>query len=392
MREKRYFIYVIMAVLLAIGLGFLVLFSIVHQQKSNEIKLSEIVSQGEGTNSEFNVELITGQSWIQPDGSVGAQYNGILYNNTKMDSTDWKLEIKVPVGSYIDSSWNGNYSLENNCITITAVDYNTDIPKNSSKSFGFIMYTPSKFSADNITIYAHKIYEYKNYPLFWILCIALTIVVICVITYSIFEFRIKKFRTKQKNDRKIILQSFKTFANIIDAKDPYTKGHSTRVAKYAREIASRMGMSAEELDRIYYIALLHDIGKIGITDDVLNKPGALTEEERKIIEMHTTIGGDILKDFSTIPGIGDGVMYHHEQYAGGGYPLGLKGNKIPLFARIICIADSYDAMSSDRCYRSKLEEDTILVELEQFSGKQFDPDIVKYMTEMIHDGFVKSVE
>jgi len=392
MREKRYFIYVILAILLAIGLGFLILGSVVKQQKNDEIRLVEVVSGDDGKDNEFYVKLNPAKSWTETDGSIGAQYDGVFYNNTKIDITDWKIEIQVPEGSHIDSSWNGVYSIKDNWITVKAVDYDVNVLKNNSITFGFIMYTPSDFNANNITIYAHKIYKLQHYPLFWVLLILLVVVIMIIIVYSAFELRVRKFKTKQRQDKRIIIQSFKTFANIIDAKDPYTKGHSNRVANYTKEIARRMGIVDDELDSIYYIALLHDIGKIGISDDLLNKPGKLTQPERKIIEMHTTIGGEILKDFSTIPGIGDGAMYHHEQYAGGGYPLGLKGEKIPLLARIICIADAYDAMSSDRCYRPKLEEDKILSELVIFTGRQFDPDIVKYMIAMISDGFVTAIK
>jgi len=391
MREKRYFIYVIMAILLAIGLGFLILGSVVKQQKNNEIKIAEVVAGEDGKDNEFYVQIKPGKSWTDTDGNIGAQYDGVLYNNTGVDITDWKIEIQVPEKSYIDSSWNGVYSLKDNLITIEAVDYDVNVLKNNSITFGFVMYTPSDFYAKNITIYAHKIYRIEHYPFFWVLTFMLVVVGIFIIVYSAFELRVRKFKAKQWQDKRIIIQSLKTFANIIDAKDPYTKGHSNRVANYAKEIARRMGIADNKLDNIYYIALLHDIGKIGVSDDLLNKPGTLTLQERKIIEMHTTIGGEILKDFSTIPGIADGAMYHHEQYAGGGYPLGLKGETIPLVARIICIADAYDAMSSDRCYRPKLKDDKILAELEMFTGRQFDPDIVKFMVEMISDGFVTAI-
>ena len=392
MREKRYFIYAILAILLAIGLGFLILGSVVKQQKNDEIRLVEVISGEEVNDSEFYVSLETGEGWTLTDGSIGAQYDGVFYNNTKIDITNWKIEIQVPEGSRIDSSWNGVYSLKDNWITIKAVEYDVNILMNNSLTFGFVMYTTSDFNADNITVYAHKIYQIQDYPQFWILSIMLVVVLMIIIVYTAFEFRVKKFKAKQRQDKRIIVQSLKTFANIIDAKDPYTNGHSNRVANYAKEIARRMGIVDEDLDRIYYIALMHDIGKIGVPDDVLNKPGDLTQEERKSVEMHTTIGGGILKDFSTIPGIGDGAMYHHEQFAGAGYPLGMKGEEIPLVARIICIADAYDAMSSDRCYRPKLEEDKILSELEIFTGKQFDPDIVKYMIAMINDGFVTTIK
>ena len=175
-------------------------------------------------------------------------------------------------------------------------------------------------------------------------------------------------------------------AHAIDAKDQNTNGHSQRVAIYSAEIAKRMGMSDEEQEQIYYMGMLHDIGKIGIPDAILKKPGKLTEEEMQIIRNHPTIGGEILKDFTAIQGISDGARYHHERYDGNGYNEGLKGEEIPLAARIICVADSYDTMSSKRVYKELHEENYILSELDQCSGKQFDPEIVPFMIEMIKDG------
>lgn len=184
------------------------------------------------------------------------------------------------------------------------------------------------------------------------------------------------------------MQSLKTFANIIDAKDPYTKGHSLRVAKYAQEISRRMGKSTEEQERIFQISLLHDIGKIAIDNSILRKPGKLTPEERRKVQLHAAIGGDILKDFTAIPGIEDGARYHHEAYDGSGYPTGLSGKSIPECARIICVADTFDTMDSDRCYRKRLSRDDIFKELQRCANKQHDGDISKYMLEMITDGYV----
>ena len=127
------------------------------------------------------------------------------------------------------------------------------------------------------------------------------------------------------------------------------------------------------------------VGKIGVTDVILNKKGALTPEERNSIEKHVTIGGDILKDFTAIEGIAEGARYHHERYDGKGYACGLKGEEIPLFARIIAVADSFDAMSSERCYRPALEMPKIISELENGAGTQFDAKIVKHMLDMIED-------
>lgn len=130
---------------------------------------------------------------------------------------------------------------------------------------------------------------------------------------------------KREGYKNIIDEALKTFANIIDAKDKYTNGHSMRVAAYSRELAKKLSLSEEEQERIYYIALMHDIGKIGVADGILNKPGKLTPEEQDVIRNHPRIGGEILKDFKSLPGIGDGARYHHERYDGTGYNEGLKG-------------------------------------------------------------------
>lgn len=203
--------------------------------------------------------------------------------------------------------------------------------------------------------------------------------------------KIRKLEKKELTYKAIVNQSLETFAHAIDAKDRDTNGHSIRVAEYSREIARRMGMKEEEQEQIYYMGMLHDIGKIGIPDSILKKPGSLTEEEMNIIRSHPSIGGKILKDFNAIQGISDGARYHHERYDGKGYNEGLKGEEIPLFARIICIADCYDTMSSKRVYKEHQDEEYILNEFEQCSGKQFDPGIVPYMVDMIKDKTVQKI-
>ncbi len=227
-------------------------------------------------------------------------------------------------------------------------------------------------------------------PLFWILLTVLVIGASVGAVMLVTRVKLNNMRQRQNEYKSIVEQSLRTFAKTIDAKDPYTNGHSTRVAEYSREIARRMGLSEDEQERIYYIALMHDIGKIGIPDNILNKPGALSEEERRIIQKHVTIGGDILKDFTALDGISKGARYHHERYDGEGYCEKKRGSEIPLVARIIGVADTYDAMSSDRCYRKALPEDVILSELNKGIGTQFDPEIVPFMLDMIADGTVPS--
>ena len=174
-------------------------------------------------------------------------------------------------------------------------------------------------------------------------------------------------------------------AKTIDAKDKYTKGHSERVAKYSREISARMGKSKREQDEIYRVALLHDMGKIRIPDAIINKPGKLTEQEFSMIKLHPVTGYHILKGIRRFKDLGIGAKYHHEHYDGTGYPSGLKGENIPEIARIIAVADSYDAMASNRSYRNALPQEVVRGEIEKGKGTQFDPEIADIMLQMIDE-------
>lgn len=181
------------------------------------------------------------------------------------------------------------------------------------------------------------------------------------------------------------LQVVKTLASAIDAKDRYTNGHSSRVATYSREIALRAGKDIEYQDEIYFVALLHDIGKIGIPDNILNKSSQLSAAEYEIIKQHPSIGVEILKNITEMPNIGMGAHYHHERFDGKGYPEGLSGYEIPEIARIIAVADAYDAMTSRRSYRSALPQEVVRDELVKGRGLQFDPDFADVMLKMIDE-------
>ncbi len=212
-------------------------------------------------------------------------------------------------------------------------------------------------------------------PLFWISLICLVLWAFVLAIWIITSMQIREYRERHKRDNEIIKESIETFTGFIDAKDPYTNGHSKRVAEYTRLIAQEMGYDGEELERIYYIALLHDCGKIGVPDNILGKPGRLTAEEFEVIKSHTTRGGEILSRFKSLKNVEEGALYHHERYDGKGYPEGKAGEDIPLIARMICVADSFDAMNSNRIYRNKLTKEHILKEIETNKGKQFDPKI-----------------
>ena len=197
-------------------------------------------------------------------------------------------------------------------------------------------------------------------------------------------------KTSQLSD--MTMQTITTIANTIDAKDGYTEGHSARVAQYSRLLAKKLGKSDEEADEIYNIALLHDIGKIGVPDSILNKPGKLTEEEFNMIKQHPMIGAKILNDVKSYPSLQTGAKYHHERYDGRGYPEGLSGTEIPEIARIICVADSFDAMHSNRVYRRHFTKEYIRSELEHCQGTQFDPEIAKAMLELIDEGALEGID
>lgn len=181
---------------------------------------------------------------------------------------------------------------------------------------------------------------------------------------------------KTRQMERLTLQSIATIANTIDAKDLYTKGHSVRVADYSAKIAEALGWDDNAIQQLRNTALLHDIGKIGVSDAVLKKSSSVTDEEYQELKQHTIIGAEILKDINMIPDLDAGALYHHERYDGKGYPFGLKGNDIPLTARIIAVADSFDAMNTKRVYRDSLPKDVILSELRKNRGTQFDPEIL----------------
>ncbi len=181
------------------------------------------------------------------------------------------------------------------------------------------------------------------------------------------------------------LHLVQTLAETIDAKDSYTNGHSVRVAEYAREIARRYGYDAKRQDAIYMMGLLHDVGKIGVPDTVINKPGKLTDEEFAQIKIHPELGSQILEKITEMPNLRIGARWHHEHYDGSGYPDGLAGEAIPEEARIIAVADSYDAMTSHRSYRSVLERSIVRSEIENGKHTQFDPVFADIMLQMIDE-------
>ena len=190
---------------------------------------------------------------------------------------------------------------------------------------------------------------------------------------------------KTKENERLFMHVVSSLASAIDAKDTYTNGHSGRVAEYSREIARRAGYPQDQVESIYMMGLLHDVGKIGVPDAVINKPAKLTDEEYEIIKNHPVLGARILGKIREMPKLANGARWHHERYDGMGYPDRLKGEDIPEEARIIAVADAYDAMTSHRSYREPIPQGIVKEEIEKGKGTQFDPRFAEIMLQMIEE-------
>lgn len=263
--------------------------------------------------------------------------------------------------------------------------YYTNIP---GGSFDFEIYVTDEYGQESNRIQIHLVKEKKFFEQWWFWAIVLVAAaaLVFLITTMIIRYKTRQSLKRQLEYKSITLESIQAIARTIDAKDEYTNGHSIRVGYYSRVIAENMGMTQDEVDNIYYIALLHDIGKIAIPDIILNKPGRLTDDEFAVMKSHTTRGAKILKGISTIPHILEGAKSHHEKYDGSGYPEGISGKDIPLVARIICCADCIDAMASKRVYKEPYASDVIIKEFKRCAGTQFDPEISKLVIELIRSG------
>lgn len=374
-------------------------------------------------------------SWVKNDPSLSAPLNGIIYeltvtNGSKSSVSDWRLRIDITQDCYINNAWCGSveiHQLRNgsessqrldlrNCkpnditveytvsegdilIPLQSGDYIIYYPSASDKetpiaaggsspssvTAGLIFYSYS--TSVNLTERALEYYLHKEYlsgQLAQICHLCMVLWVLLLVAFVILALVIVSYERQLARQDKKVRESLDVFSRFVDAKDPYTYGHSARVAYYSRKIAEELGFSNEECKRIFYIAMMHDIGKCYVPDEILKKPAKLTAEEYGIIKEHTVKGAKMVKGLSSIPGIYEGVLYHHERFDGKGYPEGKSGEDIPVFARIISVADAYDSMSSNRIYRSRLSDEALMSELETNRGTQFDPKVV--------DAFLKVLE
>ncbi len=214
--------------------------------------------------------------------------------------------------------------------------------------------------------------------------LALSFLAAIVVT-ALFDKISKDNKKAERAQKEMLIQVMTAFSEALDAKDEYTSGHSHRVAVYAKEIMKRLGGNEEEQDEAYFTGLLHDVGKIRVPDAVINKPGKLTQEEFEEIKVHTEAGYQILKNVSALNDLCGAARWHHERYDGKGYPNGIKGEDIPLIARIISVADAYDAMTSTRSYRNPMAQNEVRKQIEGGMGTQFDANIARIMLEMMDE-------
>lgn len=388
MRKKLTIIAIFAVLFLFIQLGFEAVAKQVEKFNNTEVEINII--EGVSDNDNVTVTMSIEKYWNDYDAQdnivCGAQYDGVIVNTGDMRFHDWKVELLLPEEAKIDSLWNGEYVYGEDILTLTPMDYNIIVEEQNDQPFGFVAISKKLLKINEIKLYGYFEMTLQDAKMYWVLQGIRILWAISLICYIVVQICLLSYKRRQKRDEKIILQTMDTFISFIDAKDPYTHGHSERVAIYTRELATRMGLDKEVVNNYFYIALMHDCGKIGVPNTILNKTEKLTKDERKVIESHTKVGADILKNFTAIPGIQDGALHHHERVDGKGYPNKLKGNEISQVGRIICVADAFDAMNSDRCYRDKLPLNKIITELEENAGTQFDGDVVIHMLNMINDG------
>jgi HD-GYP domain-containing protein (c-di-GMP phosphodiesterase class II) len=203
------------------------------------------------------------------------------------------------------------------------------------------------------------------------------------------EQYVERLKQAAAENRDLFLGSIRMLAAAIDEKDPYTRGHSGRVAKYSMIIGENLGLDAGELDRLRISALLHDVGKIGVDDRVLKKPGKLTDEEFTLMKQHPVKGANIMRPVAQLKEMLPGIELHHERMDGGGYPYGLPGDKIPMMARIIAVADTFDAITTNRPYQSAMDLEFAMDRIRSLAISKFDPKVVAALESAVSTGRVR---
>lgn len=276
---------------------------------------------------------------------------------------------------------------------IGAIDQNKLSMTSENKTMLIIPFTASAIKLTQSVVYGILVYNNSGVVSEWLdnfsayNAVIGNIILIMMICFTSMMFRAMAMQTQLANDasqyKKLSEQSLLAITRAVEAKGLYTKGHSERVAKYSEMIARKIGYSDDDAKTLYIMALMHDVGKIGIPDAIINKPGALTDEEFKIIKSHPVIGADILKEVDAFEKISEIALNHHERVDGKGYPNGLTGNEISDEVAIVSVADAYDAMTSQRSYRDIMEQAEVRAEIKKGIGTQFKKQQAEAMLEII---------
>lgn len=276
---------------------------------------------------------------------------------------------------------------------IGAIDQNKLSMTSENKTMLIIPFTASAIKLTQSVVYGILVYNNSGVVSEWLdnfsayNAVIGNIILIMMICFTSMMFRAMAMQTQLANDasqyKKLSEQSLLAITRAVEAKDLYTKGHSERVAKYSEMIARKMGYSDDDAKTLYIMALMHDVGKIGIPDAIINKPGALTDEEFKIVKSHPVIGADILKEVDAFEKISEIALNHHERVDGKGYPNGLTGNEISDEVAIVSVADAYDAMTSRRSYRDIMGQAEVRAEIKKGIGTQFKKQQAEAMLEII---------
>ncbi|MBO6137411.1 MAG: HD domain-containing protein [Lachnospiraceae bacterium] len=303
-----------------------------------------------------------------------------------------KLTIPSFVFNYSLSDPKVSYQLEGLEQHETTVNRSDMVPVDYTNlrggSYNYVMRIKDAMGRQDKEISVKITKEKAFYEQTWFYLLAVLLAIV-VITLCVREYVRKKTRTMEKKNQEtmtLVREITEAFAKVIDMKDRYTNGHSSRVAKYTTMLARELGYDEDTVERFYSIALLHDIGKVGVPQEVLNKPGKLTDEEFETIKSHTSLGYDTLKDISIMPELSVGAQSHHERPDGKGYPNHLKGEEIPRVAQIIAVADCFDAMYSNRPYRKRMNFEKACSIIKEVSGTQLTPDVVDAFLRLVEKG------
>lgn len=255
-------------------------------------------------------------------------------------------------------------------------------------TYRYVMQLMDTMGRGNKEVTVEIVKEKKLYEETWFLILMglLLLLILAVGVRYYVRAKTRKLEKQHQETMTLISEITEAFAKVIDMKDKYTNGHSSRVAKYTTMLARELGCDEETIEKYYRIALLHDIGKIGVPPEVLNKPGKLTDEEFETIKSHTSLGYDALKDISIMPELAVSAQAHHERPDGRGYPNHLKDGEIPRVAQIIAVADWFDAMYSNCPYRNRMNFDKVISIIKEVSGTQLTTDVVEAFLRLVEKG------